>query len=98
MKFVKKIGDGDIKIKDNEVIEKTLDEKSEEWAHEFTQNFQVPLHETFLHYLPFSCFAEACCFLDCFLNSCICFLRIARHLFTKLSFILFNFPAHPSSS
>lgn len=40
MKFVKKIGDGDIKIKDNEVIEKTLDEKSEEWAHEFTQNFQ----------------------------------------------------------
>ena len=42
MKFVKKIGDGDIKIKDNEVIEKTDDEKSEEWAQEFTQNFQVP--------------------------------------------------------
>ena len=41
MRFVKKIGDGDITIKDNDVVEKTPDEKSEEWANEFTQNFQV---------------------------------------------------------
>ena len=48
MKFLKKIGDGDIKIKDNEVIEKTETEKADEWAQEFTQNFQVSLHEIFL--------------------------------------------------
>ena len=57
MKFVKKIGNGDIKIKDNEVIEKTETEKADEWAQEFTQNFQVPLHEIFLTFLQCSCLA-----------------------------------------
>lgn len=37
MRFVKKIGDGDVTIKDNEVIEKSADVKSEEWANEFSQ-------------------------------------------------------------
>ena len=54
MRFVKKIGDGDITIKDNDVVEKTPDEKSEEWASEFTQNFQVYLAQ--LVVLGFLCF------------------------------------------
>lgn len=40
MRFVKKISDGDVTIKDNEVIEKSVDEKSEEWANEFTGSSQ----------------------------------------------------------
>lgn len=45
MRFVKKISEGDVTIKDNEVIEKSLDEKSEEWANEFASKNQ----ETFPH-------------------------------------------------
>jgi hypothetical protein len=36
MKFVKKIGDGEITIKDNEVVEKSPEGRSEEWVQEFT--------------------------------------------------------------
>ncbi|KAJ8320334.1 hypothetical protein KUTeg_001921 [Tegillarca granosa] len=36
MKFVKKISDGEIKIKDNEVIMQSSGEKAESWAQEFT--------------------------------------------------------------
>ena len=35
MKFVKKIGDGDITIKDNEVIDASVDDKAVSWADEF---------------------------------------------------------------
>ncbi|XP_048752500.1 peroxisomal targeting signal 1 receptor-like isoform X2 [Ostrea edulis] len=41
LKFVKKIGDGDIQIRDNEVIEKTPDEKAETWAQEFSATPQM---------------------------------------------------------
>lgn len=40
---MKKIGDGDIQIRDNEVIEKTPDEKAETWAQEFSATPQVPV-------------------------------------------------------
>ena len=53
MRFVKKIGDGDVTIKDNEVIEKSVDEKSDEWVNEFSSssqhNRQVQLE--FTHFL-----------------------------------------------
>lgn len=38
MRFVKKISDGDVTIKDNEVVEKSVEEKSEEWANEFASS------------------------------------------------------------
>ncbi|BFZ23295.1 hypothetical protein BsWGS_26334 [Bradybaena similaris] len=38
MKFVKKIGDGEISIKDNQVIEKSLDELAEAWTEDFTSS------------------------------------------------------------
>lgn len=41
LKFVKKIGDGEIVIKDNEVIERSPDDKAEAWAQEFSQAPQV---------------------------------------------------------
>ena len=51
MKFVKRLGDGDLTIKDNEVIEKGVQEKSEDWVNEFVQknqeNPQVMKAETF---------------------------------------------------
>ena len=40
MKFVKKIGDGEITIKDNQVIDHS--DKAEEWAQEFSTQ-QVPV-------------------------------------------------------
>lgn len=43
LKFVKKIGDGEIVIKDNEVIEKTPEDKAEVWAQEFSTAPQVLL-------------------------------------------------------
>lgn len=41
LKFVKKIGDGEIVIKDNEVIERSPDDKAEAWAQEFSQAPQL---------------------------------------------------------
>ncbi|CAG5136051.1 unnamed protein product, partial [Candidula unifasciata] len=38
MKFVKKIGDGEISIKDNQVIDKSMDELAEAWSHDFTSS------------------------------------------------------------
>ena len=35
MKFVKKIGDGEITIKDNQVVEKSIDERAEDWVSDF---------------------------------------------------------------
>jgi hypothetical protein len=43
LKFVKKIGDGDIVIRENEVIEKTPEDKAEAWAQEFSSTPQVPV-------------------------------------------------------
>ena len=35
MKFVKKIGDGEITIEDNQVVEKSTDERAEDWVSDF---------------------------------------------------------------
>ncbi|KAL4221619.1 PEX5-related protein [Mactra antiquata] len=43
MRFIKKISEGDVTIKDNEVIGKSVDEKSEEWANEFSMTSQDAL-------------------------------------------------------
>ncbi|XP_060563005.1 peroxisomal targeting signal 1 receptor-like isoform X1 [Ruditapes philippinarum] len=43
IRFVKKISEGDVTIKDNEVIEKSVDDKSEEWANEFAMKNQETL-------------------------------------------------------
>lgn len=41
MKFVKRIGDGEITIEDNEVIEKPIVDRADDWAQEFVTH-QVP--------------------------------------------------------
>lgn len=41
MKFVKKIGDGEISIKDNQVIEKSPDGLAESWMQDFTSSQTV---------------------------------------------------------
>ena len=35
MKFVKKISEGEITIQDNEVVDKTADERAEDWVSDF---------------------------------------------------------------
>lgn len=40
MKFIKKIGDGDVTIKDNEVIETNPSEKAEIWGNDFAMQAQ----------------------------------------------------------
>lgn len=37
MKFIKKIGDGDVTIKDNEVVDTDPSEKAEIWGDEFSR-------------------------------------------------------------
>jgi len=49
MKFVKKIGDGDVTIQNNEVIEKTPGEKANDWAQEFTSQPEVSHHPIVQH-------------------------------------------------
>ena len=43
MKFVKQLSEGAVTIKDNEVVRKSVDEKSDEWASEFIRIAQENL-------------------------------------------------------
>ena len=51
MKFVKRIGDGEVTIKDNEVIEKTKSdsERADDWAEEFSVESNQVFPSHFLH-------------------------------------------------
>ena len=54
MKFIKKIGDGDVTIKDNEVIDTNPTEKGDIWGDEFSRRNQqviTVLLITFLHFI-----------------------------------------------
>ena len=43
MKFVKRLGDGEITIQDNAVVEKSPQQRSEAWAQQYVEK-QVRLH------------------------------------------------------
>ncbi len=51
MKFIKKIGDGEVTIKDNEVVETNSSERAEIWADEFSKpTQQVAMSNQSLNY------------------------------------------------
>ena len=43
MKFVKKIGDGEVSIKDNQVTEKSSNDIAQDWVNSFTQDVSTAL-------------------------------------------------------
>jgi hypothetical protein len=41
MKFIKQIGDGELTIKDNQLLEQTPTQKADAWSEQFTAQSQV---------------------------------------------------------